>query len=446
VIASNGLFWKRVTVAGVLAAVASLVPVGAAHAATCGSTPSPCVVVHLVGAGTPQTTTFSIADVTAHATQHNGGQWPFVLRNDQGGGGTDPCPTAWPVGDLLGFAGIDPQQLSYVEVPSHAPSVLTPDELASDGHDFLNNLVPAICPVNGDALTYIRPLRSNTDVNSDESVLDADGAIVVNAYQDKPPLQVSLQAPASTSVAADQAVTFTASVSRSGAPVVGPVDYQWDFISARPRDPGAGDSVTRGYAWTSPGTYYVSVSAHDVGSDTYGRSLPVLMQVGPKPPPTGQPHHPGTGRRHPGHHHPATGPTDGGGHQTHGHGTNSSSQGGANTGSSSPRTSTGTPQSTRRTGSPRHSVAGPTPHRTQTRPAARGGVVVAGQVLDGAQPFAAPQPNKEVQAIEPAQTRPREHWSMPWKLASVLVVPLLVGIGMAGEAATLRRRVTRMSA
>jgi hypothetical protein len=72
--------------------------------------------------------------------------------------------------------------------------------------------------------------------------------------------------------------------------------------------------------------------------------------------------------------------------------------------------------------------------------------VVAGQVLDGAQAFAAPQPSKEVQAIEPAQARPPEHWSMPWKLASVLVVPLLFGIGMAEEALSLRRRVTRMSA
>jgi hypothetical protein len=73
-------------------------------------------------------------------------------------------------------------------------------------------------------------------------------------------------------------------------------------------------------------------------------------------------------------------------------------------------------------------------------------VVVAGQVLDGAQAFAAPLPNKQLQAIEPAKARPREHWSVPWKLASVLVVPLLVGIGMAGEALALRRRVTRMSA
>ncbi|HEX4471046.1 MAG TPA: PKD domain-containing protein [Nocardioides sp.] len=443
---------RRATAAGLLAAVAALVPAQAARADVSCAHTSPCVIVRVVGGPAPATSEFSVSDVTANSVgPPTGPYWPYATRNDVGISGDAHAVTALPLWNLLLMAGVNPRGVDYTSVPTQdpaAPSILDQSDLAVDGDNFKGNLPPAVY-VNTGQLAYIRPLRNDTDVNAEEYQLITGGAIVVTAYLDKPPLQVTLSSSA-TSVHVHDKTTFTAGVSRTNASVVGPVDYQWDFGGTTRSTRGAGATVSRTVTWQHAGTYYVSVNAHDRASQTYGRSPTALkIQVGPPTKPHGSPHHPGTGD-HPHPHHPPSGPNHGHGHHPNGSPPKPHHPQHANQGQTS-----GDPTSTSHSGtSSRHHQKGAHHQSTSdgrtkqhSSPPGQGGQSVTGQLLDGAQVFVAPAPTRSLPQVEPAQARPRDSWSLPWRIVGGVGVPLmLIGLGMAGEALQLRRRVARMSA
>jgi hypothetical protein len=69
-------------------------------------------------------------------------------------------------------------------------------------------------------------------------------------------------------------------------------------------------------------------------------------------------------------------------------------------------------------------------------------------LLSGARVYVVPQPSQAVPQIASAeQGQDVSSFSVPWRIALGIAVPLaLLGLGMAGEALQLRRRVARMSA
>ena len=296
--------------------------------------------------------------------------------------------------------------------------------------------MPSVFAPNDDSLNYIRPLHSNTDVNIDEWISSTSmpgGAITITAHTTGDPMKVTLSA-SSTKIQVGEPATFTAQASGTGA--TGAITYRWEFFNRTRRTTAeSGIVATETNTWTAPGKFYVVVSAHDPATKSYGISAPVPIRVGPEPPPGG--HHPGSGGHHHRHHHPPSGSDHG--HHHHNQGGHHGSK------QQPPAPSTGH-HSTQRAHQPGSS--GPVRHQRHQRQKPPGnGPTVAGLLLTGAQVYAVPRPSRAVPQTVAAEQRPADSFSVPWRIALGIAVPLaLLGLGMAGEALQLRRRVARMSA
>ncbi|MGC4109398.1 MAG: hypothetical protein QM747_03010 [Nocardioides sp.] len=447
------VFW-RATAAGILAAVVSLAPTSFARAdAGCSGT-SPCVIVDVVGGASTFSHEFSYSDIDTIAGDEGQGYVTFGVRNAIGSTGNVTAHDALPVRALLahvplpGGGMLDPRSVTYASVPEPADpgeqSVLSAADLESPPPpgDFQGDLMPSVFTLSGTYLNYIRPLRSTSDVNADESISTAGSAqaITITVHTTGEPLNVVLSA-TPTALDAQESATFSAHTTGSGA--TGEISYHWQFVNrTRRTSASAGTTATTENSWKQPGTYYVVVSAHDKATGSYGSSAPVLVQVGPKPPKGGG-QSPGGGHHHR-HHHPPSGPVKGHGHQNHGHqhGTDHQHQGQSSRAPSSPR---GANDGQSKPGhDQQQSPPGPTTH---VDPATPGGTSVTGVLLSGAQVYSTSEPNRAVPRISAAAPRPRDDWSVPWRIAAGIGVPLLlVALGMTGEALQLRRRVARMSA
>jgi hypothetical protein len=446
VICSRRRNWWRA--AGALAAVASLVPTQAAHAATGCSGPAPCVVVVVVGDGPDVTREFPLSFVQDNASGSN----TFVLHfpgkgTPQSLGSGIPALSVY---DLLGDVQLPsgvlaPERVNYALVRlsenQAEPSVVTRADLSGD---FPGGLLPSLFSQGG-ALAYFRPWRGGTDVNSTEYGQTPNGVIEVTAHVTGEPLGVSLGA-SKTTVNVGDTTSVTAKMlgntDTTSAPQ-GKVSYTWDFTDGSAQTADAGRTVTQAHRWKTQGTFPVTVTAED-STGNFARSQTVTVTVGPKPKPGGGTHH-GHGHHHQHrHHHPPSGPTHGHGHQNHGHRHGTRQSQGGNSGTTSSAHS-GRHERQGRQGRSQQNSTGPT--RRQGLPPSAGGDRVKGLLLQGAQVFSAPPSSRTVPRISAAAESPADAWSLPWRIFGGIGVPIaLIGLGMAGEALQLRRRVTRMSA
>ncbi len=450
---------RIVAVLGV-AAAALVRPSAPAVAGTAAcSDGGPCVIVRVVTGSDTLVTRheFSVQDIN-----HNIGDLgadapsiPYQTRTPRGELRDFPVPAPatsiqqllthvpLPAGGFLAW-----QSVTYTAVPRRGASTLATLQTADLGNSgqngFAEGLMPAVYvnPGSGGSpasVGYIRPLRGPRDVNIFDSFQELGGdPLVLTAHTTGHLLAVQASAaPSTTTVGA--AVALHATVTGQAVP---PLSYRWDF-----GDGTSSKQSAPSHHWPASGTYYVAVTVR--GADgSYGQSQGVPVRVGAAPPRHGH-HGPGTGPHHRPHH-PPSGPDHGGGHQQGGHpgGSPRPHPGHPTTGATDGPTAG--PSDGPTAGPTGHASTGPTTRRTTShahrRRAPSGAHILSGRLLVVSQTQAAPPPSLALQQATAAQEAARLHQHWPWRWAWLLAVPLLIGLGMAGESLQLRRRLARMGA
>jgi hypothetical protein len=230
------------------------------------------------------------------------------------------------------------------------------------------------------------------------------------------------------------------------------LEYQWSVdrvaTTTAPRRTSALRHTWPDVSATTTSLITVDVTAGDNSTGHASFVVAVCPQAGnttrcTTPKPGGGPHHPGGGTHHPSG--PPGGPAGGSGHH----------QGGDTNGSPAPQsptpnpgdaTSGSGPNTAPGTGHTATAVGDPGTRSGHQQGGPRAGRPVSGQLLAASAAFVVPEqrPSATAAAAPRAPTEPR--WAWQWTWAGILVVPLLVGLGMAGESLQLRRRLARMSA
>jgi hypothetical protein len=455
--------------------------VGLTPAAATG-VPDPCaavsaslVVTVLSGTASPQQQTFSGATLCADADL---GTVTYTLKSQPS---TPPAPYPLPNvlslhGLLNNLVGVDPSQVHFTTIVvrggSHVAVLQTADlGLPGDpGYPFLGGLQPAIS-AQQDGLTYIRPQRSEDDVNAPDRLLTAQtGELDLTVH-----LTGQLLHP---TITANPTSTLVSKPVRFATQPVDGATYTWtfDYGGVQTTKTTATPDVTNRFA--QPGTYGASVAVTRSSDGSWGQSSNVaLVNVHkPKPPPppkhhhkhhkkpgpgggTGNTHHPRTGPHQSNkHHHPQPGPTThhtprSGSHPSNGH--HGPQPGPTRQPTSGPAPRPGPGSHASRSGSAdgrggHHSrVDQPAPGRSATTtPRQPGGAnLVAGTLIANAAAFV-PLPNRDRPATPPgvaplsarAASPAVTPASLAWLGPAVLVVLLL-----AGAVAEVRRPRLRRS-
>lgn len=373
--------------------------------------------------------TFSSEDVCNIYDVHGSPQ--YLVRNRPGAvpSDADTSSDLLSIGWLLqnvdvgGGATLPLNKVRFVQIvgPDGAPHGLDKNEVQNPGSVFQGTLLPAIWFEQGgsDTMNYIRPLTGPDDVNITDYYLNSvpGSALEVDVHTKGELLRPSITA-TPTQIDAGQKVSF--SVSFADPQPTERLQYQWNFgdgaTSTRP-------NPTHKYTGACSCGVHLTVT----GADTSTGNTGLTVQVGPEPtsPPT-------TG--------PTQGPTDPGGHQNSG----------PTSGPTSSAPTASGPTTLPTTGPP---TVGPTESQSVLPPTRRSrstgaddskGEAVAGRLLLAGQVYAVPQASPP--PPQAAAARAPDHLGRSWWWALSLMFPLLIGLGVAGEAVQVRRRVARMGA
>jgi hypothetical protein len=444
---------------GIATAVSTLAVVGVAASASAAGPScegsSPCVIVQIVGDGGTLLGSHEFDDNPPQEPwQGDITQAQYKIRTPRGEVHDQDLTNnvasiqylidQTPMNDGSGNASW--QMIRYADVvdPNGTSHPLRGSELGNAGtNGFQGGLMPGIYDVTGGSsdltLGYTRPLRSDTDVNYGDTFITSQALVIVaHTTGDLPTVGASVTP---TTVMQGDPVHFSATASQ-GTP---PYTYQWNFAG------GTASQTDSTVTFSQPGTYILTVVATD-STGTVGPSAGAQVTVTCNPktdpqqcgkPPRHKGHHPGGGGHHAGPH-PPTGPVTGGGHHQGGgpgHHPRPQGQSGGTHVTGSPQgpagisaTTTSVPSTDRGQRHGRHA------------PTASGGTPLSGRLLLASQSEAVPTLKVAPQEATSAHIDPVTHWSWPWKWTGILIVPTLIGLGMAGEALHLRRRVARMSA
>ena len=379
----------------------------------------------------------------------------FLTRNFVG---DDPhvsvtAPQALPLTAVIGNVGRTVSQVQYAEIigPSGTAHDLTQKQLGPPSENgFGGVLSPSVWATTASfpSMDFFRPLIAGdpNDVNAKDFVVaNAPQALVLLLHTSGKLLHPTVTVDR-TKVRAGTPDTFRVTFPPTDGALPANLTYRW-FVTPTEQI-GAGPTPWR-HRWTQPGTYdvYLQVASPDTSS---GQSNSVRVIVCPKKgttatctkaDPGNGPHDPGNGNQ--GGQNPPTGPVKGHGHH----------QGGHVHGSSQPQSPTTTPEDVNPSAGPSTSPGSGHTSTTNDDPGTRtghqqggpkAGRAVSGQLLTASAAFVVPQqrPSVTAAAAPRAPTEPRE--ARQWKWAAILVLPLLVGLGMAGESLQLRRRLATM--
>ena len=381
----------------------------------------------------------------------------FLTRNFVG---DDPhvsvtAPQALPVTAVIGNVGLTVPQVHYAEIigPDGTSHGLTQKQLRSPSENgFGGVLSPSVWATTASfpSMDFFRPLIAGDpeDVNAKDFVVaNAPQALVLLLHTSGTLLHPTITADRAQ-VRAGIPDTFRATFPATDGALPAGLQYTWFITPAE--QIGIGPTPWQ-HHWTQPGTYdvYLQVASPDTSS---GQSNSVRVIVCPKqgntasctkPDPGGGTNDPGDG--HHGGQNPPTGPVKGHGHH----------QGGHVHGSTQPQSPTtdpggGTPSSgTNNAPGAGHTSTANTDPGTRSghrHGGPRGGRTVSGQLLAASAAFVVPEQRPSVTAAAAPRAPTEARWAWQWKWAGILVVPLLVGLGMAGESLQLRRRLARMGA
>ena len=452
--ASGGTLHRlaRWTAVAALGSLAVTIPSGAS-AESPSPNNDPCLVVKVLDehgdvASTRRFTADQISQDQSAATT------TFHMRSSAGPTPDVVAPDALSLTVLVGEVGLTLPQVQYAEVigPDGTPHDLSQRQLGGPAvNGFADGLSPAVWALSGALTTmnYGRPLIQGdpADVNSTDFVsVRSPQPMVVLLHTSGQILHPTITADRAQ-VRAGSPDTFRVTFSGDDLPLPPGVTYAWFITPAE--QIGQGTPPWQ-HAWTRPGTYdvYLQVAAPDTSS---GRSNSVRVVVCPKKgntttcttPPSPGPPDPGGG--HQGGQNPPTGPNGGHGHHQGGH-----VHGNANPQSPTHPGDATNPGSGPNTapGAGHTSTAGGNPgsHSGHQHGGPKAGTPVSGQLLAASAAFVVPEQRPSVTAAAAPSTPTGPQWAWQWKWASVLLLPLLVGLGMAGESLQLRRRLARMGA
>ena len=287
----------------VLLIVAPLLVSQPAEAAASCPAEQACVIVHLTGS----------LEGTQVVTLDDFASW----RNDVSGAtydvkkfaNVDPQPLIVPSGisinellSHLGETGIPAGAVNFTSIPDPQGRISTlSGNDVSESPPFERALLPELDVIgSGYAIRYVRPMRNDSDINSpDVFQSDPNEALQLTIHLSGNLLTPTVHA---TRVKTTTATPVGFSVTFDQHPGT-PLRYKWTF-----GDGTFGNGATPSHAWVDEGTYYVTVNVKGADS-SLGQSAPVLITVGPKPPPQ---HHqpPGGHGNDPNHDNPNTGPNN----------------------------------------------------------------------------------------------------------------------------------------
>ncbi|CAB4690802.1 MAG: hypothetical protein F2667_02100 [Actinobacteria bacterium] len=415
---------RRTLGALVLGLGASLVALAAPVAAATCPDGGPCVVVEVVGS-VSETRTYSAQEVVDLTDLVDA---PYLLR-DEAGVERSPDTRTWTSLQALvdAMAPLSHDLVTYTEVIDEQGTSLRLDEHALDdpgSNGFEDALMPAVSfsgssGGQGGAITYLRPLRDDQDVNvsaqaNRKGYFQTDAALRIVVHTSGRLLRPVVTATEVTR-AGVAANTYDLTASVPDAPAG--LTYDWAL--------GDGDTSSvaaprHTYDATDRSTYYVVLSVTgDDGSS--GRSDPVAVEVSEPPPEESPGPTPGGGESEG----PDTGPTDSGGAHEGGSTGGAPAEGGPTLGGLSEVETGGEP-----------SVVTPTPD-AGPGPAPVAGRQVSGTLLIGLAAGAAPSVAPEDVAPSARASSPRT--ALPTWLLAVAGGVLLLAAGALGESPAVRR-------
>jgi hypothetical protein len=299
-------------------------------------------------------------------------------------------------------------------------------------------------------MDYVRPLVAGdhgNDLNASDHKYtsgDPSRALIVLVHTSGAHLHPTISA-APTRVRAGTPVVFDATV--PDAPAGTELHYTWSVVDGATWQ---GQAPTR-HTFPKSGVFAVSVLVEGDDGST-GQSTTVLVSVCAKrgttstcseaDPGTGGPGGP-TGTGGPGG---PTGTNGGTGRHagTHAHGSTDPQSPTSHPGedgrtASGQSDGPGAGQQSTTHGAPRHQSG-------DQRGGTKTGQAVSGQLLAASAAFVVPEKVPTVTAALAPTKHTDPHWAWQWKWTAILLLPLLVGLGMAGESLQLRRRLARMGA
>ncbi|KRC66280.1 hypothetical protein ASE12_16860 [Aeromicrobium sp. Root236] len=232
------------------------------------------------------TSYFTVADLTSGAGIV---QNPEYWTRSSAKKAAKPTPrpaTALPLRALLQRVTNPPSKPpTFSEVPLRGiPSVLSEDELRAGDDEkqpFLDDLEPSLFAFSSNRIGYIRPQRTEEDLNrSDYFVTGAGGRLVLTFHTTGKLLAPTLSVGATT-VNTKTKNAFTVNVPEPGTRIS---RYRWTFGDGT--EYGSRDKA-RTHRYDKVGTYPVYVQVRGENG-SYGRTAPTEMKVGkpPKPPST----------------------------------------------------------------------------------------------------------------------------------------------------------------
>ena len=408
------------------AATAMPVPVGAASGPSCPSG-QPCVVVQVLGdtGSDANPVVVTLADL-ANWTDVTDTQ--YFTRATSGGMATSEPFVAQGVSirHLLQQLGVAPSSVTYTSIVGRTSyrSLLSAqthdfDDPTSPDFPFQDGLLPVLWPIGSDdAIGYLRPLRSDTDVNGPDFLETySEGELELTVHTSGTVLTPTITAQP-RSVRAGSAVAFTAAVEDPDATET--LSYTWSF-----GDGSGGQDAQTTHRYTTPGTYFAYVEV-DGAHGSSGQSASVKITVLPGPstspprPPTSTPA-PGPSHGTGGAHNPTSGPVTGNGQ--HGGGAPQSS-----TPSESPARGSATASGSPATSAAHSSGPAPAPSPSGSRIT---GYLIAGFATT---PGAASTAARNTPLTAPAARDGRLTRSVSGWLVAVLAALALLAFGAHAEA------------
>lgn len=236
------------------------------------------------------TSYFTVADITSGDDLVQAPKYYTRSSLKEPAAETPRPATALPLRALLDRVGEEAvDDTTFSEVPLRGiPSVLSEDDfLAPDDakHPFLDDLQPGLYAYTDNRIGYIRPQRSEDDLNRTDHYITPSGGRLILTFHTTGRLLEPVLSVGDTSVDTKTKNEFAVTTKDPGTRIV---RYLWNF--------GDGTAYqskykARTHRYTKVDTYAAFVQAR--GADgSYGRTAVVKMKVGkppkpPKPSPTG---------------------------------------------------------------------------------------------------------------------------------------------------------------